>query len=457
VLRMVICDDSPDVRESVKEGLAGHDEIEIVGEAANGEEAVALAAAKRPDVVLMDIRMPVLDGIAATRRIHELLPKARIVAYAGSDDSSDVMAMIGAGADAYCVKGAPFWELERVVAGASDPLVRLAHALARSINGGGAAELVARELADLTGAAFAACYLATAGDGLSLSAMSGPAAARSLQPAPGLVLRAFAELRLAQADVDELGELHALAAPCGGAVGAPLLADGQALGALLVAMPANVDVAPYLELVAAVADLASASLANERRLALTHAEARRDALTGLANRRAFDEYLDAAFDQARAERELVSIALFDLDGFKEVNDREGHLVGDQVLCEVGRVLMRVVRADDEVFRIGGEEFAVVIGDGWETAARVADRVRAAIAEQRRGHPLPSASAGIATFPLHASSPEDLVDKADVALYAAKRTGKNRVQVFDYELTVNEQPRKLQFRRTPVTHAYGFSE
>jgi ribonuclease P protein subunit RPR2 len=339
--------------------------------------------------------------------------------------------MMEAGANAYCVKGAPLWELERALAGASDPLVRLAHGISRSMNGGGITELVARELVDLTGASFAATYLASPESSLSLAAVSGPNAPESLHSAPGVVARAFSELRLASADTHELGELYRLGAACADAVAAPLIADGEAFGVLLVALPANVQASADPELVAAVADLASAALANERRLALTYAEARRDALTGLANKRAFDECLTEALRVAD-DHESVSLVAFDLDDFKQVNDKEGHLVGDDVLREVGRVFMRVVRAGDEVFRIGGEEFAVVVSGTSEIAWGVAERVRSALAEQRRGHALPTASAGVATFPEDASSPEDLMRKADIALYAAKFAGKNRIQVFSGE-------------------------
>ena len=102
------------------------------------------------------------------------------------------------------------------------------------------------------------------------------------------------------------------------------------------------------------------------------------------------------------DHESVSLVTFDLDDFKQVNDQEGHLVGDDVLREVGRVFMRVVRAGDEVFRIGGEEFAVVVSGTSEIAWGVAERVRSALAEHRRGHALPTASAGVATFPEDAS-------------------------------------------------------
>ena len=432
MLRLLICDDAPDAREAVRASLAEQPEIEVVAEAENGEEAIALAASHRPNVILMDVRMPVLDGIAATRRIRDLLPKTRIVAYAGSDDADDVMAMMEAGADAYCLKGAPLWELERAIAGASDPLVRLAHAIARSVNGGGTAELVARELAELTGASFAGTYLATADTSLSLAALSGPGAPESLHSAPGVVVRAFDELALAQADTHELGELYRLGAACGEAIAAPLVADGQVLGALLVAMPASVQAKGDPELVAAVADLASAALDNERRLAMTHAEARRDALTGLANKRAFDEHLAKVLDEPRPNEHPLSLVLFDLDGFKQVNDDHGHVVGDDVLREVGRVFLRVVRAEDEIFRIGGEEFGLIVEGSSGAAARIAERLRLALADQRRGHKLPTVSAGVATVPDHAGNAIELHRKADIALYAAKLSGKNRVLIFTDE-------------------------
>ena len=428
MLRLLICDDAPDAREAVRSSLAEQSEIEVVAEAATGEEAIALAASHEPNVVLMDVRMPGLDGIAATRRIRDLLPKTRIVAYAGSDDADDVMAMMEAGADAYCIKGAPLWELERAIAGATDPLARLAHAIARSVSGGGTAELVARELAELTGASFAATYLATADTSLSLAALSGPGAPDSLHSAPGVVARAFEELSLAQADTHELGELYRLGAACGEAIAAPFVADGQALGAVLVALPASVGAEGDPELVSAVADLVSVALASERRLAMTYVEARRDALTGLANKRAFDEHLDKLLDPTQRDRP-VSLVLFDLDGFKEVNDQQGHVVGDDVLREVGRVFMRVVRAEDEIFRVGGEEFALVVEGTAREAGQIAERMRFGLTQSRRGHRLPTASAGIASVPEHARDPLELQRKADIALYAAKLSGKNRVQIY----------------------------
>lgn len=132
MLRLLICDDSAEDRERLRLLLAEQSKIEIVAEAEDGHEAVELAAELGPDVILIDVLMPRLDGIAATAQIRELLPDARIVALAASLEDDLVEAVLAAGADAYCVKAAIQQELEGAVGGAADPLVRLAHAPANS-------------------------------------------------------------------------------------------------------------------------------------------------------------------------------------------------------------------------------------------------------------------------------------------------------------------------------------
>jgi DNA-binding NarL/FixJ family response regulator len=96
--------------------LAAQPEITVVGEAGDGREAVDLALALSPDVILMDVRMPTLDGVEATREITAALPDARVVALTGHGDRIMAAAMLEAGAISYCVKGTPLWELERAVA-----------------------------------------------------------------------------------------------------------------------------------------------------------------------------------------------------------------------------------------------------------------------------------------------------------------------------------------------------
>lgn len=424
MIRLLVCDDSVEARAMLRMALADGRDFEVVGEAADGAEAISLAIEQTPDVVLMDVAMPVMDGIEATRRIKELVPSTRVVALAGSDDLDVVDAMLEAGASSYCIKGAPLWQLERAIAGAGEPLVRLAHALNRALPGG-VGQLVAQELAELTGALCAATYLTSSDAGLSLAGLSGAPPRDRLSSAPGVVVRAFTEGLPAEADAHELAELYRLGIPCGDALAVPLVGDGVRLGAVLVAMPANVQLELDADIVAATADLAGASLAQERRLALTYAEARRDALTGLPNRRAFDEHLDA-----RAGMQELALVLLDVDDFKTVNDTHGHAAGDEVLATLARVFLRTVRANENVFRIGGDEFAIVIDGDVSGGIRAAERVARAVRQQRRGMTLPTLSAGVTSAPAAPTTVREVFARADAALYEAKGNGRNGIVVSD---------------------------
>ena len=442
MIRLLICDDSAETRKMLRKVLGPDHEIEIVGEAVDGSEAIALAVDLSPDVVLVDVRLPVVDGVEATRRLKELLPSTRIVALAGANDLRIVDRMLDAGASAYCVEGAPLWELERALLGAEAPLVRLAHSLPRAFPGG-VGQLLARELVELTGALCAATYLSSSDTGLSLAGAAGAPPRDRLTSPPGLALRAFTEVTSARADAHDLAEIYRLGIPCGEALAVPLVGDGVCLGALLVAMPANVQLALDADVVAAAADIAAASLAQERRLALTYAEARRDALTGLLNRRAFDEHLDDLI-----EREQITLILLDVDCFKEVNDTSGHPAGDQVLSTIARILLRSARSNEQVFRIGGDEFALVILGEANDAARATERVLGAVRNHRAGLELPTLSAGIAEGPPGATSREELVARADAALYAAKRAGRDRLTVADERTPQRPEPAPPRPARQP---------
>jgi diguanylate cyclase (GGDEF)-like protein len=415
MLRVLVCDDSAPAREAVRALLAQHTELEIVGEAENGEQAVALAAELAPDVVLMDVSMPLVDGVAAARRIHERWPSIRIVALAGSAETETVMAMMDAGASAYCLKGAPLWELERAIGGGKEPLMRLAHALARSA-ASGKGELVARELAQLTGADLAAVFVAESRFELALSAVAG---------------RGVAGYPAKLDDVARQAVRGSMLVRAGEALAVPLVADGVTLGALVVSSSDAADA----ELVSSVADLAAASLAADRRLEASREEARRDALTGLANRRAFEERLEWLVRRGRE----ASVVLLDLDDFKAINDTRGHAAGDAVLRRVGLALSRVVRADEGLFRIGGEEFAILVEAETDVALAVAERARRALGVQGRGEPLPTVSVGIASMPADAADAQDLLRKADAALYAAKWDGKDRVLAYSAEVSASVRP------------------
>jgi len=164
----------------------------------------------------------------------------------------------------------------------------------------------------------------------------------------------------------------------------------------------------------------------ERRNALLAELAHSDELTGVKNRRWFREALDVQFEASR-RRGPLSLVILDVDRFKSFNDTFGHPAGDEVLKAVAASLRDGVRQSDEVARIGGEEFAILLPEtGADVARDLAERLRAGIA----GRPWPlrmiTASLGVASIGPGTASPAELVEHADRALYAAKRAGRDRV-------------------------------
>lgn len=174
-------------------------------------------------------------------------------------------------------------------------------------------------------------------------------------------------------------------------------------------------------------------LSGLRTLALAQARAMTDALTGLPNRWALQDALKRMLAQsARSDRPLALVML-DLDHFKQLNDAHGHDAGDQALAAVGHALTSVLRGSDLAARSGGEEFSVLLPETpLEGALAVAEQLRTAIATIEL--PVPgvrlTASFGVAVLGVHAADADALARVADRALYAAKRAGRNRVEIAD---------------------------
>jgi diguanylate cyclase (GGDEF)-like protein/putative nucleotidyltransferase with HDIG domain len=162
--------------------------------------------------------------------------------------------------------------------------------------------------------------------------------------------------------------------------------------------------------------------------------ARSDALTGLLNRRGFDERFAIEIARARRQGERLSLLIGDLDRFKELNDAWGHQEGDVALRVVGETIMETARATDAAARIGGEEFAILLPDTDEQGAYLAaERLRAAV--QKGCASLPNGltiSVGVATFPQHGREGDSLMRAADAAVYMAKQLGRDRTVLFDPE-------------------------
>ncbi len=155
-----------------------------------------------------------------------------------------------------------------------------------------------------------------------------------------------------------------------------------------------------------------------------------DYLTGLLNRRAFDADFLRQVERARRSDAALSIVLFDLDHFKQINDRLGHAVGDQALCRFAELLRSEHRVGDTLARIGGEEFAAVLFDSdRDQALAFAERVGRRLLAPAEGPSL-STSAGVTQLSAAQATPSDLLIAADRALYHAKQAGRQCTAVWD---------------------------
>lgn len=163
-------------------------------------------------------------------------------------------------------------------------------------------------------------------------------------------------------------------------------------------------------------------------------EARTDALTGLANRRAFDDEIGRRFSEWERYASPFSLVVFDIDHFKKFNDTHGHVAGDAVLKDVGTVLNSVFRDTDVAFRYGGEEFAVILPavelkDGAIAALRLRDALERHTVDVGGIRLRVTISSGVAEV-VEGDNIRTLIERADSALYAAKERGRNAVNIHD---------------------------
>lgn len=194
-----------------------------------------------------------------------------------------------------------------------------------------------------------------------------------------------------------------------------------------------------LDALASIAVTGGAAVQNAR----LYEQATRDGLTRLYIRHYFEQRLEDELNKAAQSGLPLALLMIDIDKFKSFNDTYGHQTGDQVLREVSQVLARNVRDDIDVpARFGGEELLALLPEtGIESATEIADRIRRAIAE----HAVPDSagsllqvtvSVGVAVFPNHGRDSQSLVSAADLALYASKHDGRNRVTVYDPQLSTS---------------------
>ncbi len=219
---------------------------------------------------------------------------------------------------------------------------------------------------------------------------------------------------------------------------APITALGSPVGLIHLGWSERIGslvTPPDETLLSSIAEQIGLAIGNVRLREELRRQAIRDPLTGLYNRRHFDELLRVRMAEHDRSERGFSILMIDIDHFKRINDQHGHETGDDVLRETARHLQDSVRAGEAAFRFGGEEFVLLIDDGerpdGSQAMQCAERIRREIAELRvhcRGRILPpvTVSIGVAGYPRDVERQVSPLQRADAALYTAKRTGRNRV-------------------------------
>jgi diguanylate cyclase (GGDEF)-like protein len=209
----------------------------------------------------------------------------------------------------------------------------------------------------------------------------------------------------------------------------PLLVGGEVIGSVLVSHQSPLKPDQRRQIDESVTQAAPV-LANLRTLAIAETQAVTDALTGLPNKRSFDDNFKRMLAQAGRSLTPLSVALLDLDHFKKINDTFGHERGDEVLAAFGVLMRAQLRAGDFPARTGGEEFVAVLPETDRSGAlKVAEGLRRALHGMKVGNlkrPV-TVSIGVSTYPEDATDPDHLLRTADRALYAAKQAGRDRVE------------------------------
>jgi diguanylate cyclase (GGDEF)-like protein len=216
-----------------------------------------------------------------------------------------------------------------------------------------------------------------------------------------------------------------------GFLGMPLLAKNRVTGALLLTRKGKPFSSNEVRLVRILCNQAAIAVENARVYGRLEQMAATDALTGLFNRRYFQQALEREMSRADRGSNSIALLLLDIDHFKFLNDNYGHALGDTVLKKIADVLQGTLRKGDVLARYGGEEFVVLLPQAtYEGAQEFAQRIWKAVGTARihpgGGSHRVTASVGWALLPDDADTAESLVENADRALYFAKETGRNKV-------------------------------
>ena len=218
-------------------------------------------------------------------------------------------------------------------------------------------------------------------------------------------------------------------------LGIPLILRGEVIGVLSVqAAQPNAYDSKQIRLVETIAQQTSIAMDNAKLFEKTQEMAITDSLTGLFNRRYYYVILDNEIERAKRYQSPLSLIMIDIDHFKQVNDKFGHLAGDEVLQSVSEMSKKLLRQIDKMFRYGGEEFMIILPETkQEEALNVAERIRSTIAETaikiKKGSVKLTVSIGVSEYGENHTAPNEFIESVDRAMYDAKKAGRNCVRVF----------------------------
>jgi diguanylate cyclase (GGDEF)-like protein len=408
--------------------------VQLVLPAGEGPDPWSLESLFVLGIFLLFLALAAMFAIAVSRRLQEEIQQLLRAAQAiGRGDFS--VSVPSDHGDEFGALGREFnnmarqlegrlAELQRERARLQDAIRRVGEGLTKGFDRVGMLEVVVQTSVDGTSAACGRASMRGPDDKLDEVARAGDPAAfrRALHAAEAAVID------LGQVAEIQVGGASALAAPLGASE-----PNDQVIGIVSVARGDRAFTAGERELFAYLTNQASVSVENVDLHETVQRQAVTDELTGLFNHRRFQEVMAIEVERARRYGHEMGLIMLDIDNFKTVNDRHGHLQGDMVLREVARVLRQSSREIDEPARYGGEEMAVALPQtDLEGAYQFAERVRRRIEALEFALPNSdgklrvTASFGVASLGAAGDTDKDaLVAAADGALYQAKRSGKNR--------------------------------
>jgi diguanylate cyclase (GGDEF)-like protein len=448
--RVVIVDDSRLIREIARDALEGFVRLECCVDAEQALEALDRESA---DLVISDLTMPGMSGIDLLERVRLEHPGTEFVLLTANATVESAIGALRMGAADYLIKPVQPENLalivERILSQRRlleenerlrDTLatVESCRTLMRCLDPtelyAVVLDLVLHSLRRQRGLALFRRGTIPISDGFTSRGFGENDAGRLRDVLVGekpVSLNAVLEMRvLSESDLHDA--LRAIGIEAGPAVAVPLRGRETELGLLWIFEDGRPFDANEIERIQLIAGHAQLALHNAERYSHAQERAFVDDVTEVYNARYLLQATEHEIQRAERYGKKLSVLFLDLDHFKLVNDRYGHLVGSQVLRQLSEVLAGCIRQVDTLARYGGDEFTILLIDtSLEVGLAVAERIRATVAETRfegdRGSPIHlEISIGIATYPDHSVQRDALLDFADKAMYLAKSRGRNRV-------------------------------